>query len=61
MKIYKIANVPKLKKRPKSHVGKIEPAQVGKGWKKHKKLDTRLLPVHRYTLEEAEFPIVIKS
>ena len=32
-----------------SSVGKIEPAIVGKDWKKHKKLDTRLLPVHRYT------------
>ena len=60
MKIYSIK---KQKKRPKSHVGEIGPMYVGKGWKKHKKLDTRLEPVHRYTLQETnlDFPIIEKK
>ena len=37
-----------------SSVGKIEPAIVGKNWKKNRKMDTRLLPVHRYTEAQVE-------
>jgi 8-oxo-dGTP pyrophosphatase MutT (NUDIX family) len=46
--------VKRVKKRPPSHVGKVEPAIVGKNWKKNRKLDTRLLPVHRYVMERTE-------
>ena len=44
-----------------SSVGEIEPAIVGKDWKKHKKLDTRLLPVHRYTEAQAQYTGVSKT
>jgi hypothetical protein len=53
MKIYSIK---KLKKKPKSHVGKMEGAYTAPGGSGH--IDTRLTPVHRYTLEDSEFPVV---
>ena len=57
MKIYSIK---KRKKKQKSHVGEIGPMYVGKNWSG--KLDTRLEPAHRYTLQEVDFPIIeIKS
>jgi len=52
MRIYKIQKVEKQKKRPKSHVGKMEGAYTEPGGSG--KIDTRLTPVHRYTLEEKE-------
>ena len=52
MKIYRIQKVEKHKKRPKSHVGKMEGAYTAPGGSG--KIDTRLTPVHRYTLEEKE-------
>jgi len=60
MKIYRIQKVEK-KKKQKSHVGEIGPMYVGKDWEKHKKLDTRLEPVHRYTLEEEVPKITTKK
>jgi len=48
----------KLKKAPKSHVGKMEGAINPPNWSG--KLDTRLTPVHRYTLQE-NFPIFFKK
>jgi hypothetical protein len=60
MKIYSIK---KRKKKEKSHVGEIGPMYVGKGWKKYRKLDTRLEPAHRYTLQETglDFPVIEKK
>ena len=57
MQIYKIIESKKRKKKQKSHVGEIGPMYVGKNWSG--KLDTRLEPAHRYTLQEEEFEIVI--
>ena len=48
----------KHKKSPKSHVGKMEGAYHEKD---HGKLDTRLTPVHRYTLQQSDFPITVVS
>lgn len=42
--------IKRLKKRPKSRVGKMEGAYNPPNWSK--KLDTRLTPVHRYVLQE---------
>lgn len=58
MKIYSIK---KKKKKQKSHVGEIGPMYVGKNWSG--KLDTRLEPAHRYTLQETDldFPIIEKK
>lgn len=53
MQIYSIK---KQKKKPKSHVGKMEGAYTAPGGSG--KIDTRLTPVHRYTLEETEFPVI---
>jgi hypothetical protein len=53
MKIYSIK---KCKKKPKSHVGKMEGAYTEPGGSG--KIDTRLTPVHRYTLEEKEKPVI---
>jgi len=53
MKIYRIIDAKKKKrkkKKEKSHVGEIGPMYVGKDWSG--KLDTRLEPVHRYTLND---------
>ena len=61
MKIYKFQKVKKHKKRPKSHVGEIGPMYVGKGWKKHRKLDTRLEPPHRYTLQQTDYAVTVMS
>ena len=41
-------SVRKRKKRPKSHVGRMEGAHTAPGGSG--KIDTRLTPVHRYTL-----------
>lgn len=54
MKIYRIINAKKKDKKKKknknkSHVGEIGPMYVGKDWSG--KLDTRLEPSHRYTLD----------
>jgi hypothetical protein len=46
------------KRRPKSHVGKMEGAYNAPG--ATNKMDTRLTPVHRYVLE-TNFPILIKQ
>ena len=54
----RIASVKRHKKRPKSHVGKMEGAYNGKDWSK--KLDTQLTPVHRYVLE-MDFPVLLKK
>lgn len=60
MKIYKIQKVEKRKKKKKSHVGKMEGAYNPPNWSG--KLDTRLTPVHRYTVQENDFPIIeVKS
>lgn len=58
MKIYSIK---KRKKHPKSHVGKMEGAYTAPGGSGH--IDTRLTPVHRYTLEEIDldFPVIKKK
>ena len=66
MKIYKISKEAKIKKykkhkKPESHVGKMEGAYNPPNWSG--KLDTRLTPVHRYTLEETDldFSIILKG
>jgi len=59
MQIIKLQKVKKCKKRPKSHVGKMEGAYTAPGGSG--KIDTRLTPVHRYTLQEEDFDIVIES
>lgn len=58
MKIYSIK---KHKKKPKSHVGKMEGAYTAPGGSG--KIDTRLTPVHRYTLQETDldFPVIEKK
>ena len=56
MRIYAIK---KHKKRPRSHVGKMEGAYNPPNWSG--KLDTRLTPVHRYVMQETDFPIIIKQ
>jgi len=58
MKMYKIQKRKKMKGK-KSHVGKMEGAYNPPNWSK--KLDTRLTPVHRYTLQSTDFPIFIIS
>lgn len=55
MKIFKVK---KFKKKPKSHVGKMEGAYNPPNWSG--KLDTRLTPVHRYTLQKSDFPVFVK-
>ena len=55
MKLYLIAKIKRCKKRPKSHVGNMEGAYHGKD---QGKIDTRLTPVHRYVLQETDFPVV---
>lgn len=57
MKIYQVA-IKRHKKRPKSHVGKMEGAYHGKD---QGHIDTRLTPVHRYVLQETNFPVVIRN
>ena len=59
MKIYSLKKKKKGKK--KSHVGEIGPMYVGKDWSG--KLDTRLEPAHRYTLQETnlDYPIIEKN
>ena len=47
--------IKRTKKRPGSHVGKMEGAYNPPKWKK--KMDTRLTPVHHYVLE-MDFPIL---
>jgi len=60
MQIYKIQKVEKRKKKKKSHVGKMEGAYTAPGGSG--KIDTRLTPVHRYTLQENDFPVIeVKS
>lgn len=60
MKIYSIKKR-KKKKNHKSHVGKMEGAYNPPNWSE--KLDTRLTPSHRYTLQETDldFPIIEKK
>ena len=57
----KIKRLKKHKKKPKSHAGKMEGAYNPPNWSG--KLDTRLTPVHRYTLQETDldFPIIRKK
>lgn len=54
MRIFQVAKIKRNKKRPRSHVGKMEGAYHGKD---QGKLDTRLTPVHRYVLQTS-FPIM---
>jgi hypothetical protein len=60
MKIYIISKIKRKKIRSKkNHIGKMEGAYNPPNWSG--KMDTRLTPVHRYVLEESDFPIIVIS